>query len=107
MQYVLALIILRQEWGYQIFKWMGDRVQEFLSYADEGSIFVFGNNFRDHVFAFGVCYGLNINLCLSLTWFVIDLVFMKDSALIQLHIRLQQITHVLILHQQNGSEFRL
>ena len=33
---------------------MGDAVTGFLDFADRGSIFVFGENFRDHFFAFKV-----------------------------------------------------
>lgn len=53
-QFIFALLILRWSLGYQIFKWLGDRVTEFLAYAQEGSKFVFGDKYVDHFFAFGV-----------------------------------------------------
>ncbi|KAL8570397.1 hypothetical protein ACOMHN_035815 [Nucella lapillus] len=52
LQFYFAAIILKTQWGYEAFRWLGDRVTEFLSYADEGASFVFGNDFRIHFFAF-------------------------------------------------------
>lgn len=54
MQYVFALLILRTYWGYGIFRWLGDRVQEFLHHADAGILFVFGEKSSDHFFAMRV-----------------------------------------------------
>ncbi|KAJ8313632.1 hypothetical protein KUTeg_008193 [Tegillarca granosa] len=54
LQYVFAIIILRWYYGYQAFKWLGDRVAEFLAYADEGAKFLFGDVFEEHFFAFKV-----------------------------------------------------
>ncbi|KAK7485896.1 hypothetical protein BaRGS_00022891 [Batillaria attramentaria] len=54
MQYVFALLIIRTQWGFQAFDWLGDRVTTFLGYTDAGSRFVFGEKFTDHVFAFQV-----------------------------------------------------
>ena len=53
-QYILALIILRWEFGYRMFEYLGNRTQEFLAYSDEGAIFMFGPDFRDHFFGFAV-----------------------------------------------------
>ncbi|ELU00517.1 hypothetical protein CAPTEDRAFT_181428 [Capitella teleta] len=54
MQFAFALLVLKTSWGYEAFHWLGDRVQEFMEYADEGAIFVFGDDFADHMFAFKV-----------------------------------------------------
>lgn len=53
-QFYFALIILRWDLGYQAFKWLGDRITEFLAYSDEGAKFVFGADFQKHFFAFKV-----------------------------------------------------
>ena len=54
LQFIFALIVLRWSAGYAAFKWLGDRVSEFLAYTDAGSEFVFGASYRDHLFAFQV-----------------------------------------------------
>ncbi|KAK3103289.1 hypothetical protein FSP39_018224 [Pinctada imbricata] len=53
-QFIFALLILRTDPGFQAFDWLGDRVQEFLSYSDSGAIFVFGEEYERHFFAFKV-----------------------------------------------------
>ncbi|XP_062606330.1 solute carrier family 28 member 3-like [Saccostrea cucullata] len=53
-QFYFALAILRWDPGYRAFRWLGDRVSEFLLYTDEGSKFVFGEKFEMHYFAFKV-----------------------------------------------------
>lgn len=55
MQFIFALITLETQWGYDAFKWVGDRVTEFLVYSDVGAEFVFGTVFAEHLFAFKVC----------------------------------------------------
>jgi len=52
MQVIMGILVLRTTFGFDTFEWMGDRVTEFLTYADAGSIFVFGENYTDHFFAF-------------------------------------------------------
>ena len=54
LQFYFAVVILKTRWGYEAFKWLGDRVTEFLSYSDEGAAFLFGSDFRVHFFAFAV-----------------------------------------------------
>lgn len=54
LQYIFALLILRTIWGYEMFKWLGDRVTEFLEYTVAGIIFVFGDKYTDHFFAMKV-----------------------------------------------------
>ncbi|XP_064613726.1 solute carrier family 28 member 3-like [Liolophura sinensis] len=53
-QFAFALLILRWEVGFQAFKWLGDRIQEFLAHTDAGAIFVFGDSYMNHFFAFKV-----------------------------------------------------
>lgn len=54
MQYVFALLIIRTQWGYDAFDWLGDRITEWLSYSDAGAVFIFGEKYTDHFFAFKV-----------------------------------------------------
>lgn len=54
LQFLFALIILRWEFGFKAFQWLGERVLEFISYTDDGAIFVFGEKFTDHFFAMKV-----------------------------------------------------
>ena len=54
LQFCFALLVIRTTWGYNSFVWLGDRIQEFMAYTDEGSIFVFGESYEDHFFAFKV-----------------------------------------------------
>lgn len=55
LQLLFALLILRTSWGHDAFQWLADRVTEFLAYTDAGSIFVFGELYDQHYFAFKVC----------------------------------------------------
>ena len=54
LEFIFALIILKTPWGLNIFKSLGDMVSNFLSFSDIGAKFVFGDNFKDHLFAFQV-----------------------------------------------------
>ena len=54
LQFVLGLFVLRTKVGFMIFDFLGDLVQTFLAYTDEGAIFVFGDSYMDHFFAFKV-----------------------------------------------------
>lgn len=54
LQFCFALIILRWDFGYRVFHWLGQRIQEFLSFADVGSEFVFGEKYKDHIFVMKV-----------------------------------------------------
>ncbi|XP_067649042.1 solute carrier family 28 member 3-like [Haliotis asinina] len=57
-QFVFALLILRTSWGYGIFEWIGQRVEEFIEHADAGALFVFGKSFEEHRIAFAVMPGV-------------------------------------------------
>lgn len=54
LQFIFAVVILRTQWGYDAFAYLGDRVTEFLAYTDAGSKFVFGDLYMNHFFAFKV-----------------------------------------------------
>jgi len=41
-QFYFALLILRTQWGYDAFQWLGSRIKEFLEHTDAGVNFVFG-----------------------------------------------------------------
>ncbi|XP_071108909.1 uncharacterized transporter HI_0519-like [Haliotis cracherodii] len=54
MQFIFALILMRSETGAMTFLYLGERMTEFMAYADDGAKFVFGPNYADHFFAFKV-----------------------------------------------------
>jgi concentrative nucleoside transporter, CNT family len=54
LEFVFALIILKTPWGLNVFKSLGDTISNFLSFSDVGAKFVFGDNYKDHLFAFQV-----------------------------------------------------
>ncbi|MEH2160809.1 MAG: NupC/NupG family nucleoside CNT transporter [Nostoc sp.] len=54
LEFALALVILKTPWGLNVFKFLGDFVGNFLAFSDVGAKFVFGENFKDHFFAFQV-----------------------------------------------------
>ena len=56
LQFVFAVIILRTSWGFGAFAYIGERMMEFLSYTDSGSMFVFGELYENHFFAFKASY---------------------------------------------------
>ena len=53
-QLVFALLILKTAAGQGVFDAVGRTVTAFLDLTDEGSAFIFGENFRDHFIAFKV-----------------------------------------------------
>ncbi|XP_070577763.1 solute carrier family 28 member 3-like [Ptychodera flava] len=54
LQFILAVFILRTYFGYKLYEWIGDFMAVFLSFSDHGAEFVFGEDFKDHYFAFVV-----------------------------------------------------
>ncbi|MFO0408893.1 MAG: NupC/NupG family nucleoside CNT transporter, partial [Dolichospermum sp.] len=54
LELVLALVILKTPWGLNLFKSLGNMVANFLAFSDVGAKFVFGENFKDHFFAFQI-----------------------------------------------------
>lgn len=54
LEFVFALLILKTPGGLSVFKSLGDIISNFLAFSDEGAKFVFGENFKDHFFAFKV-----------------------------------------------------
>ena len=53
-QYILGVFILRLEFGYALFQFLGQEVSTFLDYTDNGAALVFGDKYTDHFFAFKV-----------------------------------------------------
>ncbi|MFM6747035.1 MAG: NupC/NupG family nucleoside CNT transporter, partial [Dolichospermum sp.] len=54
LEFVLALVILKTSWGLNFFKSLGNIAGNFLAFSDVGAKFVFGENFKDHLFAFQI-----------------------------------------------------
>jgi pyrimidine nucleoside transport protein len=54
LQFALGLFVIRSSFGYQLFKSIGDKVQDFLYLTDHGTMLVFGPNLTDHFVAFKV-----------------------------------------------------
>ncbi|XP_033476106.2 solute carrier family 28 member 3-like [Epinephelus lanceolatus] len=54
LQFVFGLLILRTKLGLNGLQWLGKQVETFMSFTDVGSKFVFGPNYRDHLFVFQV-----------------------------------------------------
>lgn len=54
LQFLLALLILKTSWGASIIRWCGNRLEEFVENGEAGSVFIFGEKYTDHMFAFGV-----------------------------------------------------
>ncbi|XP_077982817.1 solute carrier family 28 member 3-like [Glandiceps talaboti] len=54
LQFCLAIIILRTQWGFKAFKFLGEEVTKFLNYTEAGSEFVFGKLWYNHYFVFKV-----------------------------------------------------
>lgn len=58
---------MRVEFGYKLFKFLGEQVTTFLGYTNRGSQLVFGEKYTDHYFAFAAApvilfFGAIINL---------------------------------------------
>lgn len=53
LQLVFGLLVLRTRWGFLTFRWLGDRVTDYLAYTHVGTQFVFGPGAID-TFAFSV-----------------------------------------------------
>eukprot|EP00062_Callorhinchus_milii_P020782 gi/632976858/ref/XP_007905023.1/ PREDICTED: solute carrier family 28 member 3 [Callorhinchus milii] len=54
LQFILGIVCLRTQVGFNVFNWLGSQVQFFLQYTDAGSKFVFGDAFTHHYIAFKV-----------------------------------------------------
>lgn len=54
LEFIFALLILKTPGGLAVFKTLGDVVSNFMAFSDVGAKFVFGDNFKDHLFAFQV-----------------------------------------------------
>ncbi|XP_071829074.1 solute carrier family 28 member 3-like [Apostichopus japonicus] len=71
LQFLLALFILQTRAGYEMFNWLGDVVQMFLDFSDEGAKFVFGDpQYLDHFFAFKVLpVVIYFSTCISVLYY--------------------------------------
>ncbi|XP_063969855.1 solute carrier family 28 member 3-like isoform X1 [Lytechinus pictus] len=54
LQFVFGILILRTYPGYVLFQWIGNVVQAFLGFSSAGSLFLFGEDYNEHYFAFAV-----------------------------------------------------
>ncbi|GAA6615811.1 NupC/NupG family nucleoside CNT transporter [Scytonema sp. NUACC26] len=54
LEFAFALLILKTPSGLVAFKSLGDVVSNFLGFSDVGAKFVFGESYKDHLFAFQV-----------------------------------------------------
>ncbi|XP_049708533.1 sodium/nucleoside cotransporter 1 isoform X2 [Elephas maximus indicus] len=62
LQFALGLFVIRTEPGFIAFQWLGDQIQIFLSYTEEGSIFVFGEALVKDVFAFQIAWLMQVTM---------------------------------------------
>ncbi|CAF5186621.1 unnamed protein product, partial [Rotaria magnacalcarata] len=53
-QFTLAAVVIRLEFGFQFFDFLGKVVSQFLHNADSGAAFVFGKTYEEHFFVFKV-----------------------------------------------------
>ncbi len=54
LQFLFAIIILRTEPGLKFFEWANYIFTTILSISDQGAMFIFGEDFKEHYFAFKV-----------------------------------------------------
>ncbi|MGF1491131.1 MAG: NupC/NupG family nucleoside CNT transporter [Microcoleaceae cyanobacterium] len=54
LQLIIAVFVLKIPGAYRIFDVLGQAITQFLNFTNEGSEFVFGENYTDHPFAFQV-----------------------------------------------------
>ncbi|CAG5119082.1 unnamed protein product [Candidula unifasciata] len=52
LQFLFAVLTLRTVAGFQAFKWIGDKVFEFVRLSDKGTAFVFGDTFKHNTAGF-------------------------------------------------------
>ena len=53
-QLIVGIFLMRVEFGYRLFRFIGDQVTTFLAFTNKGSSLVFGEKYVDHFFAFSV-----------------------------------------------------
>ncbi|CAF3604560.1 unnamed protein product [Rotaria socialis] len=53
-QFALAAVVIRLEFGFQFFDFLGKVVSQFMHNADSGAVFVFGKAYEDHFFVFKI-----------------------------------------------------
>lgn len=79
LQFIMALLILKTAWGAAIIQWCGKRLQEFVANGNAGSVFIFGEKYTDHYFAFGslvqafcIIVGMSVLTYLGVIKFVVE-----------------------------------
>lgn len=50
LQALMAMVVLRWHGGYVVFRWIGDRLNDYFEYINVSSVFLFGPNYLDHYF---------------------------------------------------------
>ncbi|CAF1154389.1 unnamed protein product, partial [Didymodactylos carnosus] len=53
-RFILATFVIRISVGYEFFNFLGNEVSKFINYVEAGAVFVYGENYEDHFFAFRV-----------------------------------------------------
>ncbi|CAF4691464.1 unnamed protein product, partial [Rotaria sp. Silwood1] len=53
-QFLLAAVVIRSEYGFQFFEFLGKEVSKFMHNAHSGAVFVFGKKYEEHFFVFKV-----------------------------------------------------
>ncbi|KAL8618145.1 hypothetical protein ACOMHN_034372 [Nucella lapillus] len=80
LQFWSAVLIRKTQFGRSAFEWLAERSLEFLRYADEGSVVVFGPTYRDHRFVFQVMPSvIFFNAVISVLYYlgVVQVIFAK------------------------------
>ena len=54
LQFICAMFVLKWDQGRKSIVWIQDRFNQFFDNSHEGSQLLFGENWRDHIFVFGV-----------------------------------------------------
>nr|KAG5687592.1 hypothetical protein BaRGS_020005 [Batillaria attramentaria] len=70
LQFYLAIFVLRTKTGYNVFHWLGDRVEEYIGYTNAGCKFLFGDSYEAHPFVFKAViatFGRFLGFCLGTT----------------------------------------
>ena len=54
LQFYLAIFLIRTQEGGELFEWLGNRIERFIQYTEEGCEFLFGKAYIKHPFVFKV-----------------------------------------------------
>ena len=70
-QFIVAVLILRVEFGFKLFKLVASLVTSFINFTNVGSELVFGKSYTDHFFAFQVRLKLKFTSFMSKRFFLL------------------------------------